>query len=77
MGPVHDAFLSSGVSSTGPAFDHVVEAPPPFLPVFSPESVTLTTPPRNRIEPDPVEFKSPGVYKLERDNNGKVTGFKY
>jgi len=34
-------------------------------------------PPRNRIEPDVLEFKSPGVYGLEKDNEGNITGFKF
>lgn len=49
---------------------------PPDLPV-SPPPTTPTDQPRNRIEPDLVDFKSPGVYGLEKDEEGDVTGFKF
>ena len=49
---------------------------PPDLAVFPPP-VSPVDPPRNRIQPDNVEFKSPGIYGLERNVDGSVTGFKY
>ena len=39
--------------------------------------VSPTDPPRNRIQPDPITFESPGIYGLAKDENGDVTGFKF
>jgi hypothetical protein len=49
---------------------------PPDLSV-SPPPVTPEDPQRNRLEPDPYDFLSPGVYGLEKDEDGDVTGFKF
>jgi hypothetical protein len=76
-GPISDAYSRTGITSFGSVFDHIVAGPPPPLSVRTPESVIPPVVPRNVIEPETVEFKSPGVYKLEKDPDGKVTGFKY
>ncbi len=63
-----DTHFSLVVSASTPLPPDVNVGPPPVAP---------EDPPRNRIKPDVVEFKSPGNYGLERDVNGNVTGFKY
>ena len=49
---------------------------PPTIPT-GPPPTTPVDQQRNQIKPDSVEFKSPGVYGLETDENGNVIGFKY
>jgi hypothetical protein len=76
-GPISDKHLSKGVESCGPIFDHIIAAPPPMLSVLSPETAAPPTPPRNKLDPMEIDFKSPGVFNLERHPDGRVTGFKY
>jgi hypothetical protein len=75
-GPIHDGFARKSIDSYGPIFDHVIDAPPPPLEVRDPNTVTVD-PVRDTIEPDPVDFLSPGIYGLEKDADGNVTGFKF
>ena len=50
---------------------------PPFLTIGNPDAV-VPVEERNRLEPELVEFKSSGTYKLELDpTTGRVTGFKF
>jgi hypothetical protein len=49
---------------------------PPDIATGAPPT-TPVDPPRSRIEPDNVEFLSPGTYGLEKDEEGDVTGFKF
>ena len=49
---------------------------PPGLPT-PPPPVTPDDPPRNRIDSDIVDFKSPGPYGLEKDADGDIVGSKF
>jgi len=65
---VEDSLPSNVVSA--------VTLTPPSLSIPSPP-VAPIDPPRNQISPENVEFNSPGIYGLEKDENGDVTGFKF
>lgn len=67
-----DAFRDSLSSNIATA----VTPLPPDLSVGPPPTAP-TDPIRNRIDPDNVEFKSPGTYGLEKGPDGGVTGFKF
>lgn len=76
-GPVSDEFLSPSISYHGPVFDHIISAPPPLLAVLDPDTVSPPPRPRNKLQPKPIDFLSPKVYGLEKDEDGNVTGNKF
>ena len=79
-GTVADFFAVGVLQAVGPVFDHVVDAilTPDPLTVLDPDTATPPPEERNRIEPELVEFKSPGGYGLEKNvDTGRVTGFKF
>jgi titin len=63
-----DSLPSNVVSAVTPLPPSLTISAPPVAPV---------NPPRNQISPENVEFNSPGVYGLEKDANGDITGFKF
>jgi len=65
---VRESVPSNIATAVTPLPPDISTGPPPSAPV---------DPPRNQIEPDVVEFKSPGSYGLEKDEDGNVTGFKF
>jgi hypothetical protein len=63
-----DSFPSNVVTAVTQLPPGISTSPPPVSPV---------DPPRNRLESDIVEFKSPGTSGLERDADGDVVGNKF
>ena len=64
----NESLPSNIATAVTPLPPDISTGPPPTAPV---------DPPRNRITPDVVEFKSPGTYGLAKDEDGNVTGFKF
>jgi len=63
-----DSLSSNVVTAVTPPPPSLSTGPPPVAPV---------DPPRNRIQPKPISFESPGIYGLEKNANGNVVGFKF
>ena len=67
-----DAVKESSPSNIATAFTleppDISTGPPPVAPI---------DPPRNQIQPEIVTFDSPGIYGLEKDEEGDVIGFKF
>lgn len=78
---VHGPLMETPATPTlldkiGPVLDHTVVGIPAHISLGDPDpDVTETD--RNTIIPDLVDFKSPGVYGLEKDLEGNLSGFKY
>lgn len=66
--PVRQSLPSNIATAVTPLPPNINTGPPPSTP---------QDPQRNRIQPKPFSFDSPGVYGLEKDENGDVTGFKF
>ena len=78
FGPVDDHFIQAMPSGFGPVDDHIVVTVPPLISVLiPPEPGSVPAPIRNTLAPMFVTFESPGVYKLEVDQEGRLQGFKF
>lgn len=66
--PDRESLPSNIATAVTPLPPDISTGPPPMAP---------EDPERNRIQPKPFTFESPGVYGLEKDEDGDVTGFKF
>lgn len=76
-GPIHDSWPApSSTSNTGPVLEGAVSKIPDPIDLNNPDQEDVVQE-RNRIVPQLVEFTSPDAFRLERDLEGKIRGFKF